>query len=274
MNLDSLLAAITAVSGLAFLITGHEAGHWLAARSLGMKTLVFSVGMGGKATSIRLGRFWETEFRLGLLPIGGYVLIPELSDEPTGRMVLEESGFDADTYVEQPAWKKAIVMAAGPVANLLLAYLLYAVLLVQHRHLPPAEAIVTAVSTTGAAVGSVLSGLAIMFHLLPAPPDFPADATAIHSVVGIFQVMQSAAGTSALNFTQILSYLSINLFVFNLVPLPMLDGGQLMLLAIEKAMGRPLSPYLRYVLSMITLLILLSLLTVGVFNDFAHPLPL
>lgn len=274
MNIDSLVAAITAVAGIAFLIIAHEAGHWLAARLLGMKTLVFSIGIGSKATSFTLGRIWQTQFRIGFLPIGGYVLIPELSEESTGRTVLEEWGFDADSYVQQAAWKKAVVMAAGPGANLVLAYLLYAVLLVHHRHLPPAEAIVAAVTTTGAAVASVIGGLAMMLHLIPMSPDLPAGASAIHSVFGIFQIMQNAAGSSAINFTQLLSYLSINLFVFNLVPLPMLDGGQLVLLSIEKALGRPLPPMVRYWLSMLTLIILFSLLTVGIFNDFAHPMSL
>lgn len=274
MNPDSLLAAITAVSGIAFLIVAHEAGHWLAARLLGMKTLVFSIGIGGERTSITLGTFWQTQFRIGLLPIGGYVLIPELSDESTGRVVLEERGFDADSYVAQPAWKKAVVMAAGPGANLLVAYVLYAVLLVYYRHLPPAEAIVAAVSTTFAALASVVGGMAMMLHLVPMSPDLPAGASAIHSVFGIFQVMQNAAGSSALNFTQLLSYLSINLFVFNLVPLPMLDGGQLALLLIENVTGRALSPVIRAWLSMLTLLILLSLLTVGIFNDVVHPMSL
>jgi regulator of sigma E protease len=268
------ITAVMAGSGIAFLILFHEFGHWLAARCLGMQTLVFSVGFGGKRTSIRIGKFWQTEFRLGFLPFGGYVLIPELHDEETGRIVLEENGLDGDTYQAHPAWKKAIVMAAGPGANLVLAYLIYAVLLSQHRHLPPLEAIITAITTTGSALASMIGGLAMLLHLIPVDPALPAGATNLHGVVGIFQVMQNAAGQSSFIFWQILAYLSLNLTVLNMLPLPMLDGGQLAILAIEKMTGKSISVSTRASLSVIALMLIAGLTIVGIFNDLAHPIAL
>jgi regulator of sigma E protease len=165
-------------------------------------------------------------------------------------------------------------MAAGPGANLVLAYLIYAVLLSQHRHLPPLEAIITAITTTGSALASMIGGLAMLLHLIPVDPALPEGATNLHGVVGIFQVMQNAAGQSSFIFWQILAYLSLNLTVLNMLPLPMLDGGQLAILAIEKMTGKSISVSTRASLSVIALMLIAGLTIVGIFNDLAHPIAL
>jgi membrane-associated protease RseP (regulator of RpoE activity) len=266
-------ATIYAILGIAFLIFFHETGHWLVARTLGLKTLVFSIGFGSKSTSIVLGKFLDTEFRLGLFPFGGFVLIPELHDEEVGRVVLEEHGLDGDTYVAQPIWKRALVIAAGPLANIILAYGLYVILLIEHLHLLPAQAIFAAFFTTAGATNSVISGLLMMLHLTAVDPSLPAGATDIHGVVGIFQVVHQAASSSFVIFAQILAYLSLNLAVINLLPLPQLvDGGQLLFLAIEKLNGRPVSLELRGYLGLLALVGIILLTGVGLLNDFTKPI--
>lgn len=264
-------ASVYAILGIAFLVFFHELGHWLAARSLGLKTLVFSVGFGSKATSISLGKFWETEFRLGLIPLGGFVVIPELQDEASGRAVLLEHGLDEACFVAQPVWKRAIVAASGPLANVILAYCFYVVLLIQHRHLMPLDAISAAVGTTFSAASSVVAGMLMMLHLVAADPALPAGALDIHGVLGIFQVVQHSANSSIITFGQLLAYLSLNLAVINLVPLPSLDGGTLLFLAIEKMLGRPLSVELRTNLTLVAVLCLILITGVGLVNDLTKP---
>ncbi|MDP3508535.1 MAG: site-2 protease family protein [Candidatus Melainabacteria bacterium] len=267
-------STISAILGIAFLIFFHELGHWLVARGLGLKTVVFSIGFGSKATSISLGKFWDTEFRLGLFPFGGFVVIPELQDEEGGRIVLEEHGIDGDAYVKQPVWKRALVIAAGPLANIFLAYGLYVILLIEHRHLLAAQAIVAAFFTTAGATNSVISGLLMMLHLTAVDPSLPAGATDVHGIVGIFQVVHQAAGSSFVIFGQILAYLSLNLAVINLLPLPLFDGGQLLFLAVEKLIGRPVSLELRGYLSLLALVGLILLTGLGLLNDFTKPISL
>lgn len=262
----------TAASGIAFLIVFHELGHWLAARILGMKTLVFSIGFGGKQSSIHLGRFWDTDFRLGWAPLGGFVVIPESADEEAGRLVLAEYGLDPSTYKNQPVWKKLTVMAAGPAANLLLAYIIYVLLLWHYRGLTLPAAGITAVSTTGDALANVIQGIGMMLHLVGTDPALPPDAANLHGIVGIFQVVQNAAGDSLKTYAQVLAFLSINLSVLNMIPLPMLDGGQIAMLVFEKARGKPLSVQTRSTLILGTLMLLLIVTAFGLFNDFAHPI--
>ena len=108
----SIIAAILAVSGLIVL---HEAGHMWVARWLGMRVERFSVGFGPVLWStVRNG----TEYAVSALPLGGYVKI-------AGMAATEEIAPDDPTaYCNKPAWKRVLVLAAGPGANWLVAVLL------------------------------------------------------------------------------------------------------------------------------------------------------
>lgn len=265
-------SSLVAIFAIAFIIFFHETGHWLVARMLGMSTPVFSVGFGGRKLSVTLGKFWQTEFRLGFIPLGGYVVLPEMQEGESRKAVVEEFGLDEEELSILPTWKKVLVAFAGPFANLLLAYLLYAGLLCLHRGLSPADALTASFDTTLRATASVLTGLAMILHLIPLDPTLPEGATDLHSVVGIFQVLETAAGTSLVYFGQVIAYLSLNLAVLNLVPLPMLDGGQIVILLFEKLRGRAISDSTRYSLTVMTLLFIAGLTFIGLFNDFARPI--
>lgn len=104
MNLSTILLGLLVLN---LLILVHELGHFLAARSAGMAAPEFSVGMGPRLFSFRRG---ETEFVLRLVPLAGYVLLPDLGGEDGVPVV--------------SARRRAFALLAGPVFNLLLAVLL------------------------------------------------------------------------------------------------------------------------------------------------------
>jgi regulator of sigma E protease len=106
---------------LGLLITIHEFGHYLAARLCGVKVLQFSIGFGRALYSKRLGRD-GTEFILALFPLGGFV---RMLDEREAPVADEEV---SRAFNRQSVWKRMIVVAAGPLANLLLAVALYWIL--------------------------------------------------------------------------------------------------------------------------------------------------
>jgi len=107
-----VIAAILAVSGLIVL---HEAGHMWVARWLGMRVERFSVGFGPVLWSTTRG---GTEYAVSALPLGGYVKI-------AGMAVSDEiSPDDTTAYCNKPAWRRVLVLAAGPGANYLVALLL------------------------------------------------------------------------------------------------------------------------------------------------------
>lgn len=108
------LATIFVIS---FLIFFHELGHFLAAKSLGVRVEIFSIGF-GKALFEK--EFKNTKYRLSALPLGGYVKLKGQDDlNPALR------NYDKDSYGSLHAWQKIYILFAGPFFNLFLAFLLY-----------------------------------------------------------------------------------------------------------------------------------------------------
>lgn len=112
--LITIIAVSLVLGGLIFF---HELGHFAVARSLGMGVSTFSLGFGPKI----LKRTWgKTEYALSLVPLGGYVaLVGEQEDSELPEGFTREESFSL-----RPAWQRLLVVAAGPVANMLLAWLL------------------------------------------------------------------------------------------------------------------------------------------------------
>lgn len=110
------LSAFALILGV--LVIVHEYGHYLAARSLGVKVLRFSVGFGKPLLSRKIGRD-GTEWSLGVFPLGGYV---KMLDEREGMVPQEEQG---RSFNRQSVWRRMLIVVAGPMANLLLAVFLY-----------------------------------------------------------------------------------------------------------------------------------------------------
>ena len=115
-DLPFYLAAFALVLGV--LIVFHELGHYLAARWCGVKVLRFSVGFGNVIWQRRLGRD-QTEWAVSLFPLGGYV---KMLDEREGDVPPEDAH---RAFNRQSVGKRSLIVAAGPLANFLLAILLY-----------------------------------------------------------------------------------------------------------------------------------------------------
>ena len=103
---------------LGVLITFHELGHYFVARLVGVKVLRFSIGFGRIVWSRRVGRD-RTEWALSALPLGGYV---KMVDEREGDVLPADR---PRAFNRQSVWKRAAIVVAGPLANLLLAVLLF-----------------------------------------------------------------------------------------------------------------------------------------------------
>jgi regulator of sigma E protease len=111
----TLLAFLVA---LALLIAVHEWGHYRVARACGVKVLRFSIGF-GHVLWRRVGRD-GTEFTLSALPLGGYVRMLDERDGPVAPHEREQA------FNQRPLRQRAAIVAAGPVANWVLAVLLLA----------------------------------------------------------------------------------------------------------------------------------------------------
>lgn len=115
-QLPFYLLAFVVVLGV--LIVVHEFGHYLAARYCGVRVLRFSVGFGRTLWQRRLGSD-GTEWAIGAFPLGGYV---KMLDEREGEVAPEECH---RAFNRQSVGKRSLIVVAGPLANFILAILLY-----------------------------------------------------------------------------------------------------------------------------------------------------
>ncbi len=113
-----MITALAFILTLGVLVVIHEYGHYRVAVACGVKVLRFSVGF-GKVIWRRQPKVDGTEFVLSALPLGGYV---RMLDEREGPVAPHEL---AQAFNRKPLWQRTAIVAAGPIANLLLAVLLY-----------------------------------------------------------------------------------------------------------------------------------------------------
>ena len=108
---------ILAFVGFAVLVLLHEAGHFVAAKAVGMRVERFSLFF---PPLIARKTFGETEYAIGAIPLGGYVKISGMNpDEDLPDEVRTRA------YWAQPPWKRIVVIAAGPAVNLVVAFALF-----------------------------------------------------------------------------------------------------------------------------------------------------
>jgi regulator of sigma E protease len=97
---------------LGFLIFAHESGHFMMAKLFRVRVLVFSFGFGKRLFGFRKG---DTDYRVSLIPLGGYVrMAGDNPEEATG------AGAD-DEFLSKPKWQRFLILFAGPAMNILIA---------------------------------------------------------------------------------------------------------------------------------------------------------
>jgi regulator of sigma E protease len=112
-----------ALVGLALLIVLHELGHFAAAKAVGMRVERACLFFPPLVFKVRRG---ETEYGIGAIPLGGYVKITGMNPQEIDGLEPEVA---ARAYYNQAVWKRVFVILAGPVVNLVIAFVIFWVLL-------------------------------------------------------------------------------------------------------------------------------------------------
>jgi regulator of sigma E protease len=102
--------------GFSALIILHEAGHFFAAKATGMRVERFFLFFPPKLVSIKRG---ETEYGIGAIPAGGFVKITGMNPDEKLPPEIADRG-----YYHQPVWKRIVVIGAGPLVNIVIAFAL------------------------------------------------------------------------------------------------------------------------------------------------------
>ncbi len=121
--MTTLLSFIFVLGVLVFV---HELGHFLMCRLLGVRVLTFSLGFPPRIWGVKRG---DTDYCIGLIPLGGYVkMAGENPDDP-------RSG-SPDEFMSRPKWDRFRILLAGPVMNIVLSLVLMSVVLMQGAQVP------------------------------------------------------------------------------------------------------------------------------------------
>ena len=129
------MSYLLAFLGFVALIVLHEAGHFTAAKLVGMRVERFSLFFGPMFVKKRIG---ETEYGIGPFPLGGYVKITGMNpNEPLAPDVAPRA------YYNQPVWKRVVVILAGPAVNLAIAFLIIWALFLSNGQSVPSQRVVT-----------------------------------------------------------------------------------------------------------------------------------
>ncbi|MFN3505636.1 MAG: RIP metalloprotease RseP [Caldimicrobium sp.] len=353
-----LTPVIATIIVLGLLIFVHELGHFLAAKRMGVRVEVFSLGFGPKLIGLIKG---DTEYRISLIPLGGYVKLYGEHPETVPQIVDMDKAF----AFKKP-WQKAFIVVAGPLGNFLFAFIAFWFLftLFGKTYTPPKVGEVlpnSAAEKVGIQRGDIILEIngkkvksfedillemrkedqpkqidvivkrgeeVLAFKVIP---DFMEGTTIfgkktkvpvlgikssqeiVHekinplsavllagkkvydftelTFIAVYKLITGElpfstlggpitigkfAGESArlglLAFITFMALLSINLGVLNILPLPMLDGGHLVLFGIEAIRGRPLSLKTQEMLFKIGLILIIGLSIAVFYNDILRVL--
>jgi regulator of sigma E protease len=211
--------AIVLILGLLVLV--HEAGHVLVAKAVGIGVRRFAVGFGPRLWS----RTWRgTEYAVCAIPLGGYVL-------PSVRSEAE--------YLRIPLLRRVGFSLGGPAANILLALGAFALLNTARGHASAHALLVAPFAQLADGAWQILCAVGGLF----------SGSDAVAGVVGIVATGSSFAGLDPVRLLLFATIVDLNLAVLNLLPLPPLDGGKIVLDALERLLPATRRAYVPVVLS-------------------------
>lgn len=240
-----ILASVAIMLGFGLLIGFHEAAHMLVSKLFGVKVNKFAIGFGPVILGKVIG---ETSYELRLLPLGGFVQCD--GEDPMSKV---KRGFFSLSW-----WKRSLVALAGPVSSLLLGYLIMFGLLVFGRNWPV---------LAGAAKAWELCQTVIVESLKFFGGHSTVPDASVSGPVMIIKILADSFREGLVRFGSVLSIISLSLGLFNLFPIPALDGGHVFLYTIEGIRGKKFKPQTYAAWNAVGAALLIGLMLYTIFSD-------
>ncbi len=244
-----MLTTLIILLGFGLLVGFHEASHMLVSKLFGVKVNKFAIGFGPILLSRKIG---ETNYELRLLPLGGFVQCH--GENPESKV---KRGFFSLSW-----WKRSLIALAGPFASILLGFLiLYGLLL--FNGWPLIAGLVKAVKL-------VVFVFTSTYQALTGTLPKALSSEGVSGPVMIVKIMSDSLKNSFQQFLQVLALVSLSLGMFNLFPLPMLDGGHVFLYTLEGIRGKKWPVKVYAIWNLIGIALLGGLMLYTIFADIVR----
>lgn len=247
-----IINAIKIIFLLGFLIFIHEGGHFLVAKLCKVKVNEFAIGF-GKTIWQKQGK--ETKYAIRMIPLGGFVSME-------GEV---ESSDVEGSFSKASVWKRMAIVVAGATVNILFGIIVYFILMatVGIQFVDPAKdtflnRIYYGALGTWEFILMLLESIKVLFT-------GGLSADQMVGIVGISEVVATTAGFA--NYIYLLAVISISLGITNLLPIPALDGGKILILLIEVIRRKPIKPETEATIQLLGFSILLALTIFVTYND-------
>lgn len=247
-----LINALKIIFLLGFLILIHEGGHCIVAKLCKVKVNEFAIGF-GKVIWQKQGK--ETKYSLRMIPLGGFC-----------SMEGEEEASDSEgSFSKASVWKRIAIVVAGAAVNIIFGIIVYFVLVstVGLQFADPTKdtflnRIYYGGQRTGAFIGSIFESIKMLF----------TGGVKTDQMVGIVGISEVVVQTSKLvDYIYLLAVISVSLGVTNLLPIPALDGGKILILLIEIIRRKPMKVETESKIQLIGFSILIALSLFVTYND-------
>lgn len=238
-----IINAIKIIFLLGFLIFIHEGGHFLTAKLCKVKVNEFAIGFGPTIWK-RQGK--ETKYALRAIPLGGFVSMEGEDEESNDERAFSKASIP----------KRITIVAAGALVNIIFGLLTYFILVVIVY-----KDVQLALQSTGGFITSLIESIKMLFTGKVGIND-------LSGPVGISQVVTQT--TSVVNYIYIISLISVSLGITNLLPIPALDGGKILILIIEAIRRKPLKQETELKIQLLGFSILIAISLIVTYNDIAR----
>lgn len=242
--LTFIVNAIKIIFLLGILVFIHEGGHFIVAKLCKVRVNEFALGFGKTIISKKIG---ETVYALRLIPLGGFVRM-EGEEEPS-----EEKG----SFSKAKIWQKILIVAAGGVVNIIFAILIVFFIVILYYQYPLKESL----QITGNFAYSIIESLKMLFT-------GNVTVNELMGPVGISSIIVQT--TEVVNYIYLIAAVSLSLGVTNLLPVPPLDGGKIVIYIIEAIRRKPMKEQTEMAIQMTGFVCIILLSAYVMMNDIGN----
>lgn len=248
------MAVLLTLAILSILVIVHEWGHYIVSKKIGVAVEEFSIGL-GPTLYTKQGK--ETLFSIRALPIGGFCRLRGEAED-----IEEQASFDSKdptAFVNRTKLERFLILLAGSGMNFIFGIICLTIL---------------GIYKDRAVVSGIQYGLTVAIHIvvttfqgLAMLITGTAGLNDVAGPIGMVQLVSEVTTYGWPNTVFFMALLSINLGILNLFPFPALDGGQILIIAVEKIIGKDLPQDKVGYINLIGMLLLLSLAVLVAIND-------